>query len=541
MKTLLTLFALCLFTLPHSASATAYYIDFSTTTSGGNGLTTASAFGSYDAFAEVARSAGDIAFVRRGQASTTNMSDVLPTSDGSIKAPLVITADYDNIWGDFSTSSQTFTPTVGSIYLPSSASTTDAFPGKWIYVAGDCYENPATTVINPCLYAYEIATASSTGISLYLPYKGDNAGSAKNIRVMPSAPRWGSTGGTNQFDFNTDTEWSLKGLDLDGSPATGTNGALNVRTGANLSCWYSFVDMVLRADGTTATGLAMGLSSGGNACDVLVRKLRANKFSSIIQVGATSGAGGRLAIYDSFLDCAGASSSFGIHANAGMLSVIRAYDTVIQNCAQGEFETSGIGTEMYGRNLQFFGSSPNGSQNPGNYLYLEDYNGRAGLNRYADGLTTASNTFLMESTSSASYLRSGGGPVSIYVTPTTDLTTTWELTRLKLFEYPIYASTASKQYSVYFNSTSTTNWTANPTAQELWIECDSWVTAGTSTRKTTKSTGTLNFTGSTAWQSLSVTCQPSQSGILYLRGWYAKTKESTASNFFFVDGTPVIN
>ena len=111
-----------------------------------------------------------------------------------------------------------------------------------------------------------------------------------------------------------------------------------------------------------------------------------------------------------------------------------------------------------------------------------------------------------------------------------------------LFEYPIYTNTTSRQYDIYFMSTSTSNFTADPFATELWIVCEYWVhdTGATSTRKVKKSTGTIDFDGSTAWQSLSVTCQPSQTGILYLSGWYAKTKETNVSNYFFVDGTPVI-
>lgn len=91
-------------------------------------------------------------------------------------------------------------------------------------------------------------------------------------------------------------------------------------------------------------------------------------------------------------------------------------------------------------------------------------------------------------------------------------------------------------------STSTAGWTENPTAKELWVECYYWnfPTGGTKYRTVTRSTGTVNFTGSTAWQSLSVSCQPTNAGILYLRAYYAKTKESGKMNEFYVDGTPII-
>ena len=41
-------------------------------------------------------------------------------------------------------------------------------------------------------------------------------------------------------------------------------------------------------------------------------------------------------------------------------------------------------------------------------------------------------------------------------------------------------------------------------------------------------------------QSLTVTCAPSQEGILYLRGFYAKPQETGIDNVFFVDPRPVI-
>ena len=118
-----------------------------------------------------------------------------------------------------------------------------------------------------------------------------------------------------------------------------------------------------------------------------------------------------------------------------------------------------------------------------------------------------------------------------------------------MFEYPIYTDTTSKQYDVYFlGSTSTDpDFRTNPTVDELWVECEYWAhnttsdSLATSTRTIKKSTGTLNFVGQpSTWQSLSVTCQPTQTGILYLRGWYAKPEETTTDNKFFVDVKPVI-
>jgi len=39
----------------------------------------------------------------------------------------------------------------------------------------------------------------------------------------------------------------------------------------------------------------------------------------------------------------------------------------------------------------------------------------------------------------------------------------------------------------------------------------------------------------TVWDSLTVIITPLQTGVLYLRGYYAKTKEAGNSNIFFCD------
>ena len=104
-----------------------------------------------------------------------------------------------------------------------------------------------------------------------------------------------------------------------------------------------------------------------------------------------------------------------------------------------------------------------------------------------------------------------------------------------LFEYPIYATTDSKTYTVYFRPDATGDWTADPTATELWIEIEYWGHASNNFRRITRSTGVIDMNGSTNWQTLTVTIAPSQTGVAYLRAYYAKTKESGKSNVFFCD------
>ena len=107
-----------------------------------------------------------------------------------------------------------------------------------------------------------------------------------------------------------------------------------------------------------------------------------------------------------------------------------------------------------------------------------------------------------------------------------------------LFEIPIYATTNSKQYDIYFRPDATANWSADPLATELWIELEAWGHASNNFRKITKSTGVVTDSGN--WESLTVTVAPAQAGVAYLRCYYCKTKEA-GSNILFVDPIPVIS
>lgn len=530
------LFALCVFVLPQSVSATAYYIDFNAA-GGGNGLATTTAFNSLDAFTESARSAGDIAFVRRGAASTTNVSDLTFTSSGSITSPIVITADYDNIWSDFATSSQTYTIALATSTFYADASITGVAAGDWIYVEGDCGEVAAgtlSTTLNSCEFAYEVSSVSGTALSLYLPYKGNQTGSGKSLRVMPDAPQWNATTGDFQWVCNSDSYWFIKGIDIRGTDSVG------IVNYANCVNW-AFLDVIIQGNSTTVDG--MTTSNLTSADETYVFKSRLNGFSDAAFKHVSGSPYWTLNLRDvlmfSSVDCIDASQQ---------ALIVKATDVYFLGCTSNAIAEEAALSRwaiIYGRNVNIASSitTPFSITSNSSYFYMEDYRGQIGLNTYA-GFTSSDNypNSLLSSTSTV--VRSGGGAKSIRVEPTTSNggTSINTYASVKLFEYPIHADTSSKQYDVYFMSTSTAGWTANPTATQLLLECEYWShqTGATTTRAIKKSTGTVNFTGSTAWQSLSVTCQPTQTGILYLRGWYAKTKETGKMNEFYVDGTPVI-
>lgn len=525
------LFLMGLFGFASQAQATAYYVDFVNGSDVAAGTATTTAFQSLDAFTEVARSAGDIAFVRRGMASTTNVSDLNFTSSGTMVNPIIITADYDNLWSDFATSSQTYSLAVGSTTMTASAAQSDIEVGEWIYVAGDCFETYNSTAFNTCEFAYEVKAVASTSIDFYFPYKGNQTGSGNYLRILPSNPQW-NTQQSFQWNFDNDNFWYVKGLNIYGNDS---NGQIEIDT----SKGSFFFNMIMTGnDSAGQSGIAMT----DDYFEVYFYNSRCVNLRTAC-INTTGGAPldtyGMIEVKNSFIDGSGGSAGGAFTSSIGA-ALIFVEESQFNGGPTAPFIIN-ANIYFFTRNNAIYGSnSINSAGTPSrknNGFYAEDYDGEIGKNLF---LSSQAAITTLQSTTTV--LRTGGGSKSIQVLPDANLSTSWELSHLKLFEYPIYTDTSSKQYDVYFYSTSTTAWTANPTKSQLWIECEFWnfPANGTSTRKITKSTGTLNFTGSTAWQNLSVTCQPTNTGILYLRGWYAKAKEANKMNEFFIDILPVI-
>src|SRR3990167_6175678 len=221
MKKLLILFAFLVLVPLVKVDAAVYYVDFTRDIVNGNGLATTTPFNNLDSFTEVARSAGDIAFVRRGVASTTNVSDLNFTSDGTIANPIIISADNDNLWNDASTTAQTYTVAVATSTFTASATITGVQVGDWVYVTGDCTQTYNSNFLNECEYFYEVATVSGTQLSLYLPYKGNQTGAGNSLVNLGKNPQWNIATGDFQWVFATDDYWSIKGMDIRGTDING--------------------------------------------------------------------------------------------------------------------------------------------------------------------------------------------------------------------------------------------------------------------------------------------------------------------------------
>lgn len=527
MRYALLAISFCFFLVPLSADATAYYVDFTPGIVNGNGLATTTPFNNLDSFTETARSAGDIAFVRRNTASTTNPSDLDFTSDGTIANPIIISADNDNLWNDASTTAQTYTVAVATSTFTASATITAVQAGDWFYVSGDCTQTYNSTSLNNCEFFYEVATVSGTQLTLHMPYKGNQSGSGLTLINMGKNPQWHTSAQDFQWNFDTDNYWLIKGMDVRGTDA---NGGIEVDS----SLGTFFMDLISIGDGTTA----LGINATDDKFIITVRKSRMSGYSGAAIGTVVVDTFGVFNVSDSILTPAsGGFGGIGCPTSTLGLGICTVRDTKVLPESR---VLVGGGSDGIVTAINTNGRPRAITSTVGKYYSVDTPSiNQSGTTE--QGLVSSDGSYTTKATSTV--LRSGGGPSSIQVLPTTNTATVWDFTKIMLFEYPIYTNTASKQYDVYFNSTSTAGWTNDPTNTELWIECEYWAhdTNATSTRKINKSTGLIDFNGSTSWQSLSVTCQPTQTGILYLRGWYAKTKESGKMNEFYVDGTPVIN
>lgn len=555
-KFLIFLLPICFLVPGGYAHGTTFYADFATSCKGCAGTATTSAFNSLNLFANAARSAGDILIVRRGSASTTNITAMTFTSSGNLNAPISIVADYDDLWGNasttgggFATTSETYTPTFGSTYMAGSASSTLAYPNQWIYLAGDCYERggqsstygkwTAGSTTPSCEYAYEIASSSPDGISLYLPYKGKQSGAGVAMRVMGGAPIVGLIANTTQLVTSTSKDyWFMKGIELR-SASTGGIQTLNNSRG------WSLFDMIFRANGAAGTA-----AQNGGGTEILVRKTRAFNVSSYQLTGnLTTNAS------DLLIDCNSVASSWGIAMGIGPIGVIN--DATIKNCTNSfnnAVTTNSGGLIM--RNIvapaSYLNINGGSAFHALNQNYFEDKFGTVGLNsqmwNYVSSDTVATTTM-----STTTNLRSGGGPYDEIVFPPSGTGNTgistyyFPFSYMKLFEYPIYTNTASHTYTMYFMATSSTAFTVVPltataigsSTPELYIECEYYGDATDANRMLKRSNTASAFTADGTWYGIAVTCAPSQSGILYLRGWYAKPRDPT-SNIFYMDTQPII-
>ncbi len=495
-------------------------------TTGGTGGTSTDNDGPWktmNKFSEAVRSAGDILTCRRGTTATYDDGGQLAfTSDGTVISPITIEGDFDDAWSDDVTADQTYTMVFGSKVHTASATITTLAAEEVIYVVGD----------DQRLFAYEVASVATDKMTLKLPFKG-TTGAGKSLTVMLANPVWGATSGfAFKVNLSSDVCWRFQGLNI--SSTNATNFSVN-----SLGVFIMVLDCILLSDTTSSHQAFTFASDDGN---IIVNKCR----TSVGRIMAVSGEQG---VTVNFQDClligTNNASSWGVGIDTGVRATF-------EDCEFTDFSAGNIAAHLtagqgnaYGffRNCvftnnditDFDATTPTWCQ-----ILMEDHNGVLNATRqYLQPFATTDNTHITESDTGT--VRSGGSNISTKITPTTNFASDWEFSRLKLLdEYPIFLPASAQTIDIYFKTANTTDWTADPTAAELWIEVSYWAHASNNFRGLIKSTGTIDFNGSTLWQKLTVAFTPAQAGVAYLTCWYGKTKESGKTNIFWVDTLPVV-
>lgn len=502
---------------------TTYYIDFDNGHDVDNDGTTATKGNGDGPWATLDKAAatltaGDKAIVRRGMTQTVTQ-DLAFTNDGTIVAPITIEADYGDAWSDFVDLSGTGTATLtfGSKTVTFSADVSGVLAaGDWIYVSGDAAKD----------WAYEVKTVAVAVVTLYLPYKGGQAGAGKTVYNMGDAPIWNTAAGDFEVNLDADNYWKFQGIHFRG---TDTNGNVELD-----SCSFTlFKDCIFEGNGVGDKGIR---PMDDNVL-FIVKKSRFFNEDFAILSGANAAAVAWL--FDCLIDGNNVATSAGFYLS--MWDVLYASNVELKNHTTGDIDfatTAGVVPRCYLRNCILASATEVDSHDVAYWAecYGEDWDGTVGDNRQLTHLSTAEGIPILQSDTTD--VRAGGGATSIKVTPSADLDTNWEFSRLLLFEYPIYAvKDVAKTYTVYFKSDDDTDWDADPLNTELWIEAEYWGHATNVHRKITKSTGVCNNfdADDTIWDTLTVTVTPLQTGVLYLRGYYCKTKEAGKSNIFFCD------
>ena len=448
--------------------------------------------------------------------------DLAFANDGTIVNPITLEADFDDLWGDEVDLSATAlaTLTFGSKAIVFAADISGVLAAHdWIYANGD----------DTRVFAYEVADVSMANVTLYLPYKGGQAGAGKTMLNMQAAPIWNTAAGDFQVNLDADNYWKFQGIHFRG---TDLNGVFEIDTaGPTL-----FKDCIWEANNSGDYCIYNTDDRGY----IIVDKCRFYNYKW--GVAGKSGFGAPWAhIKNSLFDGNSIAASIGLYANTW--SVYMCEECEFKNHVTGDiaFTTStspALGAYIELRNCILSSVTEVDSHHlaVGRYVGIEDYEGTVGDNSQLIGLSTAEGTPILQSETTE--VRAGGGATSIKVTPSANIDTDWEFSRILLFEYPIYAvKDVAKTYTAYLRSDDDTDWDADPLNTELWIEAEYWGHATNVHRKILKSTEVCNNfdADDTDWDTLTVTVTPLQTGVLYLRGYYCKTKEAGNSNIFFCD------
>lgn len=509
---------------------TQYYIDSDNGNDANTGLAIGAGFAwaTFNKFTENPRIEGDIATARRNRAATyDDGGDLAFSSDGDPELPIILEADFDDYWGDEVDLSGTATATLtfGSKTITFSADVSGVVAaGDWIYALSDDNRE----------FAYEVDTVSTVTVTLFLPYKGDQDGSGKTMFNMQSPPVWNTAAGNFSCNIDSDHNWKFQGIHFRG---TDVNGNVEIDSARN----HIFKDCIFEGNDDSDKGIY----ATDDQSNIYVKKCRFYNFDN----GAVRSSLGNGAQHAEILDCLMDSNNNLFSANIflGEFDIFHISETEMKGAAnEGDISlwNASSGGQLFMRNC-ILSSATQVQGSPltfisGWQVASQDHNGEPGDTAYYSAMDSAIDVALMESETAK--VRGGGSNESIKVTPGTQISKDVELRRVLLFELPIHATTVSKTYTVYFASDDNADWTADPAANELWIELEAWGHATNDHRRIKKSAGAVDFSTDTDFdQSLAVTVAPAQAGIAILRCFYAKPKEAGNANVFYCDPIPVVS
>ena len=407
-------------------------------------------FASMDQFTENTRSAGDIAACRRGATATYNAANGLlgNTSDGTSEAPITLEADYDDNWSDDVTADQTYTMVFGSKVHTASATITTLAASEWIYVVGDDQK----------LFAYEVDSVATDQLTLFLPFKGTD-GAGKSLTVMLAAPVFGDGVETGpRFDLSNANGFIYQGLELQ---CNATQGCVEFdASGPNI-----LRDLILDNNGKSNT---VALNIIDDSPELFVSKVRT--FDSRYGIRATNGSGYNQAkLWNCLFDCNNVSSGEGYEFNSGENTFFD--ECEFKRCAIGDVKmTTNINSKgsahmrncVYGSTTKIDSHHRQGTSTYPNWLNIEDFNGTLNDTRFFSAFSDAEGT--PEWQSETTTVRTGGSTISTKVTPgISHGIIGHERSARTILDIPIFATTASKKYEIFFRPDATANWTANPT------------------------------------------------------------------------------
>lgn len=489
-----------------------FFVDFTNGTDGAAGSPAGSAWQTLNNFSGTNRNPGDICWVRNGGTHPAISADITFTSDGSIANPIIIKADDGSQWADGTGLTNTYTLTYGGTLAIASGTESQLLANNQIYFGNEFSS-----------YVQEVLSVSGTEVTMWPPYLGGSTGSSIPGTMLPSKPYIDFVGSAFQMNISGDENWVIQGLWLNNSGDT--VGALSIDSSALIN-YCTFTN-------STATSCE-GITNSGYA---LINRCRF--FNNLTQITLSKGN-----LDYCLLDGNNLASSVGLSVAGQNGREIILNNSILKNHATGDIQISSSNdNNLKGRNVKLLSSTPiasytNDTTNSAVNVTLafEDFNGTLGNSQVFSFLDQTANVPTLQSHTGT--VRSGGADKSIQLTPSTKMSTVWDVSKLKFLEYAYYAGTGGNTYGVYFNLPSA-NFGTTPTASELYLELE--YIAGTTTnvlRKKVVSTGTITANGT--WGTISVSGTPVIAGQAYLRGFYAKTKETGTSNIFYVDPIPEV-